>query len=292
MRRRLCLFWALALLARPIEPQQSAEDPEVAKGVRQVEEGELEAGIFTLDVAARRLGGQPAARHELSRAYLYLGIAYVGKAQEALARARFRDALQQQGALSLSPDQFPPKVIALFEAARQELAQSAAATPAQPVPNDPVAAPKKGGSKTPLILLGVGGAAAAGVAVAAGGGGAGQTATPQTGDSRRTLTFGPELLPLGTRSREFEVPSTGAGFLEAKLTWREAAAVLIVSLWDANPPQTLASTGPSNPGQTEVTVTGPVTAAKVYKLTINHNTTAGRFLSQSDGTFTLLVKIP
>lgn len=124
MRKLLCLLTAFALLAAPLPAQQPPEDPEVAKGVREVEEGELDAGIFTLDAAARRLLGNPAGRRELGRAYLYLGIAFVGKAQETLAKARFRDALQQQGALSLSPDQFPPKVIALFETARQELTQA------------------------------------------------------------------------------------------------------------------------------------------------------------------------
>jgi hypothetical protein len=291
-RKLVCLLAALALLAASLPAQPPTEDPEVAKGVREVEEGELDAGIFTLDAAARRLLGNPAGRRELGRAYLYLGIAYVGKAQETLAKARFRDALQQQGGLSLSPDQFPPKVIALFEAARQELGQASAATaPAAPARAE--APPKKTGSKAPLILLGVAGAAAAGIAVAAGGSGGGQAAatTTPTQDTRRTLVFGPELLTLVQRQKEFDVFATASGMLEAKVQWREPNAVLIVYLYDPSPLQQLASTGPTSPGVTFAQISANV-AAKPYRVGVVHNTSATAFQSRSDGTFTLEVKIP
>ena len=173
---RFCL--ALSLVMRPPLYAQAPTDPEVAKGIKQVEEGELDLGIFTLDAAARRLSANPAQARSAAQAYLYLGIAYLGKGQEMLAKTKFREAVQQARDLSVSADQFPPRVIELVEAARQEVTKSAEAPTPKPSPKAATQAPaeRKGRSKLPFILLG-GAAVGGGVALAGGGGSSSLTRT-------------------------------------------------------------------------------------------------------------------
>jgi hypothetical protein len=157
--------------AAPPQGAQAPPDSEVAKGIKEVEEGELDTAIFTLDAAARRLAQDPQRGRDLGQAYLYLGIAYLGKGQEMMAKAKFREAVRQIRGLSLSTDQFPPKVVDLVEAAKQEVTASAGtAPPASEARPSPAAAEKKGGSKLPFILLGGAAVAGGGVALAKGGG--------------------------------------------------------------------------------------------------------------------------
>jgi tetratricopeptide (TPR) repeat protein len=182
MRIALTLALGCALLC-PCGARAQATDPEVAQGIAEVENGEYDTAIFTLDKAARRLAEDPAAGETLAQAYLYLGIAYLGKGHEAAAKARFRDAILSMNDLTLDAEQFPPKIIDLFEAAREEARGEAAAEPAAAPTAPPVVAGSEseggGGSKALLI---VGGLAAAGgaAALAAGGGGSGGGATTTT----------------------------------------------------------------------------------------------------------------
>ncbi len=159
----LCLSLALPLLGTGVAAQ-SPEDPEVAKGIKLVEQGEYDSAIFALDDAARRLSADPKKTKELSDAYLYLGIAYLGKGHEAAAKAKFREAVKQIRDLNLSPEKFAPRVINLVEAAKAELGTPAAKPAVAP-------AQKKGGSKKLLLFGGLGVAAAGGAAVALSGGG-------------------------------------------------------------------------------------------------------------------------
>jgi tetratricopeptide (TPR) repeat protein len=64
-------------------------DPDVAEGVRRVEKGEFESGIEVLDAAARRLiaGGGTTMSPQLAQAYLYLGIAFIGRSQQERLKA-------------------------------------------------------------------------------------------------------------------------------------------------------------------------------------------------------------
>jgi len=121
LRRTLALVLAASLsFPSLVLAQSAATDAEVQRGTRQVEDGDYDAAIVTLDAAARRLTADPSRARDLSQAYLYLGIAYIGKGHEAAAKAKFREAVAQIKDLTLSPDKFPPKVIDLFEAARAE----------------------------------------------------------------------------------------------------------------------------------------------------------------------------
>ena len=178
-KRPVVVVWAVWLALGPGLVAAQSTEPDLAAGIRQVEDGDYSAAVITLDRVARALETRKDRAHELARAYLYLGIAYVGLGSETSARARFRDALTQSRDLRLDPEQFPPKVIELFEKAREEN-RVPAPTAASPAPTSAPASGGKKKSKTPLILIGLGGAAAAGVAVAAGGGGGGTASTSAT----------------------------------------------------------------------------------------------------------------
>jgi tetratricopeptide (TPR) repeat protein len=274
----LSLFLAVALSGAPeVTRGQPTSDPEVAKGVKQVEEGDYETAIFTLDAATRRLAAQRTSSKDLGQAYLYLGIAYVAKGHETLAKAKFREALAQTKDLAVNLDKFPPKVLELIEEARHDAATQAA--------------PKKGRSKTGLILLGAGGAAAAGIAVASSGGG--QSTAPA--GARRTEMFS-GFLALDQVNPDFPIAVTGSGLLEAELTWPEAGALLHIFLFDATavrPPfnnlaDTIAST--SSPHRLSFNIT-----AGNYKVGVGQRIARNGFqppLSTSGGTYTLRVTHP
>jgi hypothetical protein len=205
---RLGLAACLALvLATPAAAQAPvAGDPDVAQGIRQVEEGDYDAAILTLDNAARRLATEPARASELSQAYLYLGVAYVGKGHEAAAKAKFREAVRQLRELTLSPEKFPPKVIDLFEAAREEVAKAPA-----PAPSPAAAQSGQGGGKKVLILGGLGAAVAGGAALALGGdGGCDEVFADRTG---------PLSLPNDSTVDVMGGPAGEAGVWFAELTW-------------------------------------------------------------------------
>jgi hypothetical protein len=215
----------LLVAPRPATAPQAAVDPDVSEGVRLVETGDYDAAILALDGAARRLAADPARVRELSRAYLYLGIAYLGKGHEAAARANFREAVMKVRDLTLSPSEFPPKVIDLFEAARADAMQER--EPPAPPPaatTAPASAEtKKGGSKALLIVGGVGGAAAiAGIALAGGGGGgsssgAAPTPTPTPAPLRTDDLSG--YLPASEGSRHFTIHVLAGGPFTAELSW-------------------------------------------------------------------------
>jgi hypothetical protein len=246
LRQTLALVLAASLAWAPVASGQTAtSDAEVLRGIRQVEDGDYDPAIVTLDAAARRLTGDPARARDLSQAYLYLGIAYIGKGHEAAAKAKFREAVAQIKDLTLSPDKFPPKVIDLFEAARQEArAQSAPAAAAAPSPAPAAPGKKGGGGKTILIVGGLA-AVGGGVALAAGGGGGGgstggggatPTPSPSPATARSTQTFNGTLAD--QESRGFVVTATRAGTLEAMLTWQDRSIRLSLDCQLEAPPYT------------------------------------------------------
>jgi hypothetical protein len=228
-QKAVALALALALVILPASlPAETPPpaDPDVARGMAQIDEGDYDAAILTLDNAARRLAQDSKRTRELSQAYLYLGIAYMGKGHEAAAKAKFREALAQIKDLTLSPEKFPPKVIDVFEAAKEEEAKASAAAPAAvSATGTHAAAPekKKGGSGKILLIVG-GVAAAGGIAAAAAGGGskaAAPTTTTQPRDPRTVQNVGPITL-IATDAgylNETTVVVAGTGVLDATVTW-------------------------------------------------------------------------
>ncbi|MBN2371950.1 MAG: PKD domain-containing protein [Vicinamibacteria bacterium] len=149
MKRRIFgVFMSVALIGAqiPVFAQGASARVDLAAGIRQVEEGDFETAIATLDRAVKALSSEKSAAKDLSRAYLYLAIANLGLSQETAAKARLVDALAADKNLSLSPDQYPPNVIRLFDEVRREAGISAAPQPT------PEPSKKKSGSKLPLIL--------------------------------------------------------------------------------------------------------------------------------------------
>ena len=108
----------VALLLAGGAAAASSDDPGLAAGIRQVDEGDFEGAVSTLGPVADRLsatGGRDAAQ-----ACLYLGIAHLALDQKDAAQARFGEALGHEPSLRLAPDRFSPKVLAAFEEARRE----------------------------------------------------------------------------------------------------------------------------------------------------------------------------
>jgi hypothetical protein len=293
MMRRALAVAAVALLIGPpdLRAQAPKPDPDVAAGIRQVEEGDFDAAILTLDNAARRLAADPTRVRDLSQAYLYLGIAYVGKGHEAAAKAKFREAVTRIKDLSLSPDKFPPKVIDLFEAARDEASHAAAvpAVAAKPSPAPPPASVKKGGgSGKTVLLVGLGGAALAGVAVAAKGSGSssptGNTPNNNTpANDTRTLDTFTGSLPNGEQ-RGFRVVVQGPGLLEAQVSWPDPQAECGITLQEADPPYTTVANSRVT-SNTSAQLVANVTA-KVYLVVV------GNYSGRAVVNFTLNVKHP
>src|SRR6187431_1299399 len=128
MRRAAAALLLLALVFPNPGWAQASMTPEqeAAEGIRQVEQGDFETAVITLDSAIKRLDGQPGRQPLVQNALLQLGVALVALEQTDGAKARFRHALKLDPKLRLRPDSFSPKVIGVFEQARIE---AAAATP-------------------------------------------------------------------------------------------------------------------------------------------------------------------
>jgi hypothetical protein len=224
-RRISAVAVALALLVPLPGRVLRADDDDLGKGIALVDDGDYDAAILVLDTAARRLAEDPKRTSDLSQAYLYLGIAYMGKGHEAAAKAKFKEAVAQIKDLTLSPDKFPPKVIDVFEAAKSEANAASRTTVA------PAKAEKKGGSGK--ILLIAGGVAAAGGIAAAVGGGGGATATTLPADSRNRLEFSGRLPNAGGGSYDvYTVVATRPGPLEARLTWTNGQIGMGIGCWN------------------------------------------------------------
>jgi hypothetical protein len=265
LRKELCLLVCAALALQPSSGfAQSSQDTEVARGIKLVEDGEYDAAILTLDTAARRMAQDPKRSRDLSLAYLYLGIAYIGKGHEAAARARFREALQQAGDLTLSPEKFPPKVINVFESARDEI-RAVSGGPASAKP------PKKGGAGKALLIgaLAVG---AGGAAIAAGGGGGGGSSsggsTSAPSDTRTTLQFSGTVA--SQEQKGYTFTATKAGVAEVKLSWQDTQLELRIDCQDNAPPYSGCGGQSNRTTNTTANYTTTVVQAKTYLIVVSN----------------------
>lgn len=153
MRSATILPLVVALLAPALvaRAQGPALDPDLDAGIRLVDEGNFEAGIAKLDAVARRLkagGNKPA---QLSRAYLYLGIAHLQLSQEQAARARFAEAVKTDKDLKLSEYEFPPPVIKVFEEAKKGAQAEAVASARTTEPKAQPTPPPVTSAKPPAV---------------------------------------------------------------------------------------------------------------------------------------------
>jgi hypothetical protein len=171
VRRAASLALLLALLAPAgagAQAPPAPPDAELVRGVRQVQEGDFETAVLTLDAVVRRLQGIPARSRDLVEAYVHLGVAEVALDRRDSARGHFKSALALNRRLRLGSDRFSPKVLAVFEEARGEAG----------------AARGGGSSALPFLLAGVAGAAVAVGVLAAPRGESGGTGRVSFGNAR------------------------------------------------------------------------------------------------------------
>src|SRR3954469_19894257 len=102
MRRSALTILLCASLALPVRAADPVRDPDVAAGLKQVDDGDYDGAILTLDNASRRLAATPGHERDLADAYVALGIAYLAKGHDAAARASFREAIGRIRDLTLS----------------------------------------------------------------------------------------------------------------------------------------------------------------------------------------------
>jgi hypothetical protein len=178
--KRRCGVLAL-MVACQAWGQDKGPEADLQAGIRQVNEGALDAAILTLDGVIQKLRPTAAAHAKtLAQAFLYKGVALVGLLQEESARASFHEALRHDPGLRLAKGQFSDRAIRVFEAARTGKSGSVMKRPS-------------GKGKKVGIAAGIGVAAAAGVIAAAGGGG-GSSNSPPTDASLDVSPAGPALV--------------------------------------------------------------------------------------------------
>jgi hypothetical protein len=178
MNRKLISLIATLAIGIPSYGHAQGGPPasELAVGMRQVEEGDLDAAVITLDTVIQRLATVKGTEKDRATAHLYLSMAHLGLSQWERARAEMREAWRNNKELRLDPLKFPPRVLQTFEEAKQDAKGTDASQPlSKDQPSPPpgptpqvVSADKKGGSKGLLVI---GGLALAGGGVAAAGGG-------------------------------------------------------------------------------------------------------------------------
>jgi hypothetical protein len=261
--------------AVPAQPPEVA-DPDVRKGITLVDDGEYDAAILALDGAARRLAAdEKHSSRDLAEAYFYLGVAYLGKGHETSARARFREAVRQMRDMSPSPEKFPPRVIELFEKAREESkadAPAAAAAPAPAATSAAAPAKEKGGSKTLLIVGGLA-LAGGGAALALGGGDddPGVEGLPPNAQVTRT-----ESGAVGAQEQAgFTFVATRAGTMEATVNWQDRNVTLQIDCQEEAPPYTGCGGAFNRTSDTSGRYTASVTQKAYLVLVSNFSARAG-----------------
>jgi hypothetical protein len=281
MPRRLPSTALALVLALAMPRGLAAQETELQKGIRLVDSGDYADALLSLDAAVRQMeAAKDKDPSRLGQAHLYLGIAYIGLSHHEAARAQFAAALEQVPSLRLTPEQYPPKVIETFEAAR----------------NRQTAAPGK--SKSKVVLLGVGAAAAVGVAVAAGGGGGGSDANNSSGCASGQLVFGNARFEVPN----FECPVGASGLndpagivIDAVNTTCSAAAItsaatsltVVASFGTVNPVGQSFPTDPAPYQPTSVSAGGATVPVRVTSNYFCNNTGSGGTFNEVVGSVTL-----
>jgi hypothetical protein len=185
----LAVVSALAPQATAAPETPATVESAVAAGVRQVEDGDFEAAVPTLESAIARLRGDPARVRLLVQADIQLAVAHVALGDTPAAVQAFTEALTVDPRLRLPAERFSPKVLRAFETAR-----------AQRLARTDTGAHRSSGGRTAL-LVGGGVAVAATAAVLATRGG---SKTPAFSGAR----FGTPVLDCPNGSDNVPLPFT------------------------------------------------------------------------------------
>ncbi len=127
MRRAVSCVLILACGALPAgataqETTASAESS-IATGVRQVEEGDFEGAVTSLEAAIARLRGDPQRVRLLVEADIQLAVAHTALDHTAQAVQALTEAITLDPNLRLPPDRYSPKVRRALETAREQAAR-------------------------------------------------------------------------------------------------------------------------------------------------------------------------
>jgi hypothetical protein len=181
--------------AEPVNPEPLS--PELVKGITQVDEGDLEAAVATLDGVVQKLSATSGNDKELALGHLYLGIAHLGLSQWERAEHEMREAWRRDHGLRLDPKQFPPRVIRLLDEVK---AAEPGPTEQRPTPT----ATRSHGSRNTLLIVGAIAAGGAAGAIAAGSH-ANPTSTPLPTPSPTPTAFQYQITGPGGCGSSFHV---------------------------------------------------------------------------------------
>jgi hypothetical protein len=213
------MFLAAVLAVGPVRITAQTPEPTLEAGIRLVQETEFEAAASTLGEVIRRLTGLPGREHELARAHLYASIAHLRLGSEEAARGHALDAWRVNPVLTVTEDEFPPRILEFFGRARADAlaarppTDTPAAAPSETEPDAPApprdpATPARRSSKGLLIGAGLVAVVGGGVAVAAGGGGSGTPVTPSTVTTTTLTSALPSPTPTPTATPTPEPDTT------------------------------------------------------------------------------------
>ena len=182
LRSLTSLVVVMALAASLHADQGADQAARLQAGIKQVEEGNFGAALTALESLIHEPGVAGGQTRTLSKAQLYRGIALVGLAREDAAKAAFREALRLDPELRLAKEEFPDRVIRVFEAARTGKAKS--------VLERPTTTTRKAGIGALRIAAIVGGGALVGGGVAAAAGGGSPSTTVLVSTTTTTIQVG------------------------------------------------------------------------------------------------------
>jgi hypothetical protein len=97
-----------------------APAPELADGIRLVDEGDLEGAVGALEAALARLATDDGAERQRALGHLYLGMALLGLERPGEARASVQEAWRLNRGARLDPRRFPPRLVSLYEEVGRE----------------------------------------------------------------------------------------------------------------------------------------------------------------------------
>lgn len=283
MRDRALALLLVFGLATNVSSQAPVTDADVRRGIALVDDGEYDSAILTLDSAVRRLSAEKGhSTGDLAEAYFYLGVAYLGKGHETSAKARFREAVKQARDMSPSPEKFPPRVIELFEKAKEE---SRGEKPSATAPAASAAPAKKGGSSKALLVIGGVALAGGGAALALGGGG-GSGDGGGTEDGGFTTSRTESGAVADNEVSYFRFTASRSGTFEATLTWQDRNVALTVGCQEVEPPYTPCPGSYQRTSDITGRFTTPVTQ-KEYLISVSNF--SGRNTAEP---FTILLRYP
>jgi hypothetical protein len=126
---RRAVSWALIVACTAMTAPAATQEPTptaesgIAKGVRQIEEGDYAGAVTSLESAIPRLRGDPARVRLLVQADIQLAVAHAALDHTPQAVQAFSEALTLDPNLRLYEETFSPKVLRALETAREQAAR-------------------------------------------------------------------------------------------------------------------------------------------------------------------------